>query len=43
VLLTNHVLSGALIGALSRRPVPAFAAGVVSHFGLLREFCDVSR
>jgi hypothetical protein len=32
VLLTNHVLSGALIGALSRRPVPAFAAGVVSHF-----------
>jgi hypothetical protein len=32
VLLTNHVLSGALIGALSRRPLPAFAAGVVSHF-----------
>ena len=32
MLLTNHVLSGALIGALSRRPVPAFAAGVVSHF-----------
>jgi hypothetical protein len=32
VLLTNHVLSGALVGALSRRPLPAFAAGVVSHF-----------
>jgi len=32
VLLTNHVLSGALIGALSRRPLPAFAVGVVSHF-----------
>jgi len=34
VLLTNHVLSGALIGALSRRPLPAFAAGVTSHFVL---------
>jgi hypothetical protein len=34
VLLTNHVLSGALIGVLSRRPVPAFAAGVASHFAL---------
>ena len=34
VLLTNHVLSGALNGALARRPVPAFAAGVVSHFVL---------
>jgi hypothetical protein len=34
VLLTNHVLSGALIGALARRPVPAFAAGVASHFAL---------
>jgi hypothetical protein len=32
VLLTNHVLSGALIGALAQRPVPAFAAGVASHF-----------
>jgi hypothetical protein len=32
VLLTNHVLSGALIGALARRPVPAFALGVASHF-----------
>lgn len=34
MLLTNHVLSGALIGALARRPAPAFAVGVVSHFAL---------
>ena len=34
MLLTNHVLSGALIGALARRPVPAFVAGVASHFVL---------
>jgi hypothetical protein len=34
VLLTNHVLSGALIGALARHPAPAFAAGVASHFVL---------
>ena len=34
VLLTNHVLSGALIGALARRPASAFAAGVASHFVL---------
>ncbi|MGH3258544.1 MAG: hypothetical protein ACRDOU_24640 [Streptosporangiaceae bacterium] len=34
MLLTNHVLSGALIGALARRPAPAFAAGVASHFAL---------
>jgi hypothetical protein len=34
VLLTNHVLSGALIGALARRPPAAFAAGVASHFVL---------
>jgi hypothetical protein len=34
VLLTNHVLSGALIGVLARRPLPAFAAGVASHFVL---------
>lgn len=34
MLLTNHVLSGALIGALVRRPVPAFALGVASHFAL---------
>jgi hypothetical protein len=34
VLLTNHVLSGALIGALARRPLPAFTAGLASHFVL---------
>jgi hypothetical protein len=34
VLLTNHVLSGALIGGMTRRPLPAFAIGVASHFAL---------
>jgi hypothetical protein len=34
VLLTNHVLSGALIGALARRPGAAFAVGLASHFVL---------
>jgi hypothetical protein len=34
VLVTNHVLSGALIGATVRRPVLAFALGVASHFAL---------
>jgi hypothetical protein len=34
VLLTNHVLSGALIGALARRPATAFTAGLASHFVL---------
>ena len=34
MLLTNHVLSGALIGALARRPLPAFTIGVASHFVL---------
>ena len=34
MLLTNHVLSGALIGALARRPLTAFAAGMASHFVL---------
>ena len=34
MLLTNHIVSGALIGALARRPLPAFAAGVASHFVL---------
>ncbi|HYZ55701.1 MAG TPA: hypothetical protein VE733_19675 [Streptosporangiaceae bacterium] len=32
--MTNHVLSGALIGAAARRPVPAFLLGVGSHFVL---------
>ena len=34
MLVTNHVLSGAVIGAASRRPVPAFALAVASHFAL---------
>jgi len=34
VLITNHVLSGALTGGIMRRPGPAFLAGVASHFVL---------
>jgi hypothetical protein len=34
MLVTNHVLSGALIGAVVRRPAGAFALGVASHFAL---------
>lgn len=34
MLVTNHVLSGAIIGAVTRRPVPAFLLGVGSHFAL---------
>lgn len=34
MLVTNHVLSGALIGALAKRPAAAFASGVGSHFVL---------
>lgn len=34
MLVTNHVLSGALLGALVRHPAPAFAVGVASHFFL---------
>ena len=34
MLITNHVLSGAIIGAVTRRPAVALAAGVVSHFVL---------
>jgi hypothetical protein len=35
MFVTNHVLSGALIGrALERRPVAAFAVGVASHLVL---------
>jgi hypothetical protein len=34
MLVTNHVLSGAVIGAEVRRPVPAFFLGVASHFVL---------
>src|SRR5215213_10776154 len=32
VLVTNHVLAGALIGSAARGPVSAFVAGVASHF-----------
>jgi hypothetical protein len=35
MLVTNHVLSGAVIGAATpRRPAVAFALGVLSHFAL---------
>jgi hypothetical protein len=34
MLITNHVLSGAVIGAAVRRPAAAFALGVASHFAL---------
>jgi len=34
MLVTNHVLSGAVIGALAHRPVPAFLLGAASHFVL---------
>jgi hypothetical protein len=34
MLVTNHVLSGAVIGARSRGPAQAFALGVASHFVL---------
>ena len=32
MLVTNHVLSGALIGAAAPGPVSGFLAGVASHF-----------
>jgi hypothetical protein len=31
VFVTTHALAGAAIGAVVRRPVPAFAIGVMSH------------
>jgi hypothetical protein len=34
VLVTNHVLAGALLGAVCPGPVSAFAGGVVSHFAM---------
>ena len=34
MLVTSHVLSGALIGVVARKPVRAFAVGVISHFVL---------
>jgi hypothetical protein len=36
VLVTNHVLAGAAIGALVKRPLPALALGVVSHLAMDR-------
>src|SRR5580658_2920499 len=34
MLVTNHVLSGALIGALTRTPLLAFPLGAASHLPL---------
>ena len=34
MLVTNHVLAGAAIGALVERPLPALALGVVSHVAM---------
>lgn len=34
MLITNHVLSGAVIGAVVGRPLPALGLGIASHFGL---------
>ncbi|MGH3168741.1 MAG: hypothetical protein ACRDN0_23030 [Trebonia sp.] len=34
MLITNHVLSGAAIGAVARGPAQAFTLGVASHFAL---------
>ncbi|MGA8255361.1 MAG: hypothetical protein WB767_02180 [Nocardioides sp.] len=34
MLITNHVLSGALIGAVAPGPRSAFVAGIASHFAL---------
>ena len=34
MLVTNHVLSGALIGAVTGRPCVALGAGIASHFVL---------
>ena len=34
MLVTNHVLSGALVGRVARGPVSAFGLGVASHFVL---------
>jgi hypothetical protein len=34
MLITNHVLAGALVGRVSRGPVTAFVAGVASHVAM---------
>lgn len=36
MLVTNHVLAGAAIGAITKRPLPALALGVVSHLAMDR-------
>ena len=36
MLVTNHVLAGAAIGATVERPLPALALGVVSHLAMDR-------
>jgi hypothetical protein len=36
LLVTNHVLAGAVIGAFVKRPVPALALGVASHLAMDR-------
>jgi hypothetical protein len=37
VFITNHALAGAAIGLVTRRPVPAFVAGLASH--LVMDVC----
>ncbi|MBO0810194.1 MAG: hypothetical protein J2P32_18025 [Actinobacteria bacterium] len=34
MLVTNHVLAGALLAGTTRRPLPAFLIGVASHFAM---------
>lgn len=34
MLITNHVVSGAIVGAVAPGPVSAFAVGLASHFAL---------
>lgn len=34
MIITNHVLTGALVGHVAPGPASAFAAGVASHFAL---------
>jgi len=34
MLVTNHVLSGAVVGAITRNPLLAFPLGVLSHLAL---------
>lgn len=36
MLVTNHVLAGAVIGSLTRRPAAALALGVASHVAMDR-------